>query len=276
MGSPCGRNCGRFSRQHRGDHTVQIADGTSAGRPKGSPGRRVPAPRLEGRGAGRCRPTAAPAGQAEKVGTLNPGQHARHDRTGRRHSPRGAPAGRQFAAAVHVLPAPRGVRRHVRGNFRNTAWLPAIGRLGLDGLRPHDLRHTRWLRRSPKAPTPRHPERLGHAPTSPLRSGCTATCSRPGTSASPRSRRHPGSLRRRPQDTAPGRPRLTRRRRTPPRVLRASADVGGTDPGDPSATKPQVKPVGEGGLEPPHPFGHRNLNPPRLPIPPLARVEVTG
>ena len=34
--------------------------------------------------------------------------------------------------------------------------------------------------------------------------------------------------------------------------------------------------VGEGGLEPPHPFGHRNLNPPRLPIPPLARVEESG
>ncbi len=30
--------------------------------------------------------------------------------------------------------------------------------------------------------------------------------------------------------------------------------------------------VGEGGLEPPHPFGHRNLNPARLPIPPLARA----
>src|SRR5579875_99528 len=30
--------------------------------------------------------------------------------------------------------------------------------------------------------------------------------------------------------------------------------------------------VGEGGLEPPHPFEHRNLNPARLPIPPLARV----
>ena len=33
--------------------------------------------------------------------------------------------------------------------------------------------------------------------------------------------------------------------------------------------------VGEGGLEPPHPFGHRNLNPARLPIPPLARVGPT-
>ena len=30
--------------------------------------------------------------------------------------------------------------------------------------------------------------------------------------------------------------------------------------------------VGEGGVEPPRPFGHRNLNPARLPIPPLARV----
>jgi hypothetical protein len=29
--------------------------------------------------------------------------------------------------------------------------------------------------------------------------------------------------------------------------------------------------VGEGGLEPPHPFGHRHLKPARLPIPPLAR-----
>ncbi len=30
--------------------------------------------------------------------------------------------------------------------------------------------------------------------------------------------------------------------------------------------------VGEGGLEPPHPFGHRHLKPARLPIPPLART----
>ena len=34
--------------------------------------------------------------------------------------------------------------------------------------------------------------------------------------------------------------------------------------------------VGEGGLEPPHPFGHRNLNPARLPIPPLARATARG
>src|ERR1700722_7415318 len=33
--------------------------------------------------------------------------------------------------------------------------------------------------------------------------------------------------------------------------------------------------VGEGGLEPPHPFGHRNLNPARLPIPPLARATAS-
>jgi hypothetical protein len=34
--------------------------------------------------------------------------------------------------------------------------------------------------------------------------------------------------------------------------------------------------VREGGVEPPHPFGHWNLNPARLPIPPLARApEVT-
>ena len=34
--------------------------------------------------------------------------------------------------------------------------------------------------------------------------------------------------------------------------------------------------VGEAGLEPAHPFGHRNLNPARLPIPPLARSSVGG
>ena len=34
--------------------------------------------------------------------------------------------------------------------------------------------------------------------------------------------------------------------------------------------------VGEGGVEPPRPFGHRNLNPARLPIPPLARGERHG
>ena len=39
---------------------------------------------------------------------------------------------------------------------------------------------------------------------------------------------------------------------------------------------PTAGPVGEGGLEPPHPFGHRHLKPARLPIPPLARVERRG
>ncbi len=31
--------------------------------------------------------------------------------------------------------------------------------------------------------------------------------------------------------------------------------------------------VGEKGVEPSHPYGYRNLNPARLPIPPLAREE---
>jgi hypothetical protein len=34
--------------------------------------------------------------------------------------------------------------------------------------------------------------------------------------------------------------------------------------------------VREGGVEPPHPFGHRNLNPARLPIPPLAHTAGLG
>ena len=32
--------------------------------------------------------------------------------------------------------------------------------------------------------------------------------------------------------------------------------------------------VREGGLEPTHPYGHRYLKPARLPIPPLAQVEM--
>src|SRR5271156_6606611 len=58
-----------------------------------------------------------------------------------------------------------------------------------------------------------------------------------------------------PRDAVPGKP--------PPGVA-------------PSAPARWRTVVGEGGLEPPHPFGHRNLNPARLPIPPLARMtEVT-
>ena len=32
--------------------------------------------------------------------------------------------------------------------------------------------------------------------------------------------------------------------------------------------------VREGGVEPPHPFGHTDLNRARLPIPPLARIPL--
>ncbi len=34
--------------------------------------------------------------------------------------------------------------------------------------------------------------------------------------------------------------------------------------------------VGEKGVEPSHPYGYRNLNPARLPIPPLAREMIIG
>ena len=42
---------------------------------------------------------------------------------------------------------------------------------------------------------------------------------------------------------------------------------------DRSRVSARVTTVREGGLEPPRPCGHRNLNPARLPIPPLARVS---
>ena len=41
-----------------------------------------------------------------------------------------------------------------------------------------------------------------------------------------------------------------------------------------SAMSRDITRVGEGGLEPPRPFEHWNLNPARLPIPPLARVDL--
>src|SRR6266536_5925639 len=53
--------------------------------------------------------------------------------------------------------------------------------------------------------------------------------------------------------------------------------LAGGHRGPPSPTETKAPPgrgsieVGEGGLEPPRPCGHRNLNPARLPIPPLAR-----
>src|ERR1700722_4117988 len=61
-----------------------------------------------------------------------------------------------------------------------------------------------------------------------------------------------------------------------PRPSHAPRDPSpGSHPGGlpPSSASRLRRLVGEGGLEPPHPYGHRNLNPARLPIPPLARVE---
>ena len=53
-------------------------------------------------------------------------------------------------------------------------------------------------------------------------------------------------------------------------ILRGDAlkPLQGSEPGE-SWSKTYV--VGEGGLEPPRVLPHRNLNPARLPIPPLAR-----
>src|SRR5579862_899699 len=50
-------------------------------------------------------------------------------------------------------------------------------------------------------------------------------------------------------------------------TMRAQSERLGEN-GDERASPPSVR---EGGLEPPRPCGHRNLNPARLPIPPLAR-----
>src|ERR1700722_8237251 len=64
-----------------------------------------------------------------------------------------------------------------------------------------------------------------------------------------------------------------------PRPSHAPRDPSpGSHPGGlpPSSASRLRTSVGEGGLEPPHPFGHRNLNPARLPIPPLARATVRG
>jgi integrase len=51
-----------------------------------------------------------------------------------------------------------------RSNFRNRVWLPATARLGLDGLRFHDLRHTAGtLAARTGATTKELMARLGHA-----------------------------------------------------------------------------------------------------------------
>ena len=93
-----------------------------------------------------------------------------------------------------------------------------------------------------------------------------------------RDRAGPGGLRGRPaRKDPPQRPHAARARPGPGAsgahrdLSREEAATGG------SVRKAEVTAlcgplVGEGGLEPPHPFGHRNLNPARLPIPPLARA----
>src|ERR1700722_6239960 len=69
--------------------------------------------------------------------------------------------------------------------------------------------------------------------------------------------------------------RLTRwlSRRAPARSFESlRRDRASTNPvEEPAGTSIDQDLVGEGGLEPPRPCGHRNLNPARLPIPPLAR-----
>ena len=73
-------------------------------------------------------------------------------------------------------------------------------------------------------------------------------------------------------------PRMTGRASSSRAANRRHAPRGTRrDPGDGESVASQIRSrrlrgsVGEGGLEPPRPCGHRNLNPARLPIPPLAR-----
>jgi len=69
-------------------------------------------------------------------------------------------------------------------------------------------------------------------------------------------------------------PRASHSRRCAGRTARAfrEALIRGAQGCPASSIEVPNRWVGEGGLEPPHPFGHRHLKPARLPIPPLARV----
>ena len=98
---------------------------------------------------------------------------------------------------------------------------------------------------------------------------------RSGPEASPPCRRDRRATFRRPRNFDAWRPR--RRSATSLRGRLARAPVGSSVEvgvfGLRKRPSTRAFTVGEGGLEPPHPFGHRNLNPARLPIPPLARVS---
>ena len=65
-----------------------------------------------------------------------------------------------------------------------------------------------------------------------------------------------------------------RRKEAEHRERRRPADADSAPSVDLSSSETLL--VREEGLEPSRPFGHRNLNPARLPIPPLARVEAAS
>jgi integrase len=64
-----------------------------------------------------------------------------------------------------VFRSPAGGPLRVTG-FRNRIWRPATLAAGLPGLRPHDLRHTRWRCGSRPAPPEKVAVRAGHTSTS--------------------------------------------------------------------------------------------------------------
>ena len=92
-----------------------------------------------------------------------------------------------------------------------------------------------------------------------------------GSRAAGAARRPRGAGRRPARRRRRGRRRAAGRRREPAGAPVPSSSRGARSTTGRGVSGPVMWSVGEGGLEPPRPCGHRNLNPARLPIPPLAQ-----
>ena len=197
---------------------------------------------------------------AEAVAPDLPARGRRRDprRRGRRlDGPRGRRLGMVAGVAgAGILAARPRRRRHPAGVAGAGRGRALRGGGDLRRRRSHGGRRGRAGRTARRAPTRCSPRSSvgrrgrwcwGASPSVPVTSGGTSSTPIPTASSRPRTSGSRSDSRGSPTTTTPGSP-------------------------CPGEDLWSVVVVREEGLEPSHPFGHRNLNPARLPIPPLARV----